>query len=145
MSPNPVSYAEDVLGVHAVWVEADERLAAHGKLVRERADLHKQIRTIKTRIVDRETDLTVDAPSAFPDASATERTRLLKVAFHKDAALQDMRAEEDDLQATLDMIDADVRHHETGLRVLSARMEELAGLLHFYASARSKSHTQTER
>ena len=134
MAKNPVKYAEDTLGVHAVWDEAQDRLELHRSNSVERSKTHTELRTLRRQIADREMDLTAEAPTLWPDANSTERGRLLKVHIQHDSAIQDMRSHEDDLQATLDLLDAEIRHDEMGLRVLAARMAELGGLLQFYSS-----------
>lgn len=140
MAGNAVSYAEDVLNVHEVWREAEDRLALHKQALDDRRQVRAEVRALQRKIADREADVAIDVRGkALGSEAKTELDRRTKQAIHDDPALQDMRAEMDDLKATEDMHDSEVKHHELGCNVLRGRMEQLGGLLHFYAAARSKS------
>lgn len=137
MSGNPVKYAEGTLGVHDVWEESQKRMTRLETALAERSEGVTAIRRLKSAIADRERDLTSDLTAEHADAkTATERNRLVKEGLRADARLQDLRSELDELQATQDLLDGEVKLHETGLHVLAARMSELGGLLQFYAGAR---------
>lgn len=137
--PNPVTYAEDTLGVHDVWTDAQRRLEQHAAAVAERAALTTAIRRLKVRITDREAELTSDLTAVHADVkTVTERNKLVKEGIQKDPQVQDMKSELDDLEATRDMVSADIARHEQGCHVLAARMTELGGLLNFYAAARNR-------
>ena len=137
--PNPVLYAEQELGVHDVWNQAQQRLAQHAAAVAEKASLTTSIRRLKVRMADREAELTSDLIGLHADLkTATERTKAVKDGIQKDSQMRDLRAELDDLESTRDMITADISSHEQGCHVMAARMVELGGLLQFYAAARTK-------
>jgi hypothetical protein len=129
---NPVTYAEDTLKVHAVWVEAQSRLDTHARLVTERVQTLRDLRAVREEISDRKLELASDPAAA--GSSHAERERNLKALVSADHTVRTLQAQEADLMATVDMADAELKHHEVGLRVLAARMTELGGLLQFYAS-----------
>lgn len=135
-TPNPVKYAEDTLGVHSVWEEARRRLDHHDQLTHNLAQCHVGLRSLRSEIAERELEITAKAHELWPNVSGTERARLLKVGLAQDDALRSLRDAERTLLSAQDSLELDKHHHEQGIRVLSARMVELGGLLQFYASVR---------
>jgi hypothetical protein len=133
---NAVTYAEDTLGVHVVWEEAQQRIEAHGLATEGALRAKRDIRDIEERITDREAEITSDERGANPDMKITAFKEHLKVAFANDSVHQALVAELANSQNVRDGHDADMRHHELGIRALTARMTELGGLLEFYAAAK---------
>jgi hypothetical protein len=130
---NAVQYAEEELGVHEVWQSHND--AIHNLLVqRSSVDGHKAtIRSLKEQMVDREFDLLSDLMNIDPDASATARNQVLKRVSHTDSLMGELRKDLATAESDLATAETVLRVTEAELRGTAARMEQLAGLLRFYA------------
>lgn len=136
--PNAVQYAENTLGVHTPWSEAQTRLASHDSYTTAEVGAAALIRLLKDQIADYEAEVVSQWRADEPSLSATAFKQYVKDRLGVDTNWRKLR---DDLTAhevARDAAEAGRRHEEQGLRVLSARMEELAGLLHFYAAAKTE-------
>lgn len=136
---NPIQYAEDTLGVHAVWTETQARLETHKQLTDERASLLGELRVNRTFQADREAVIVAEVVGEYSELSDTARNRIVKTKVHDDAEHRRLRSEERALQSRLDLVDGSLTHHERGIGALSSRMVELGGLLNFYAAAKNQS------
>ncbi len=136
MAKNPVDYAEEVLGVHQVWDEANTRLAAHEEAKNTFLTSLSGIRYLEEQIAVREAAIVTEQRGEHPDMKIMEFKQHVATLLASDPdAMQhatDLREEKD----TKERAEQDMRHHELGLRALTARMTELAGLLEFYAAAK---------
>lgn len=133
---NPVEYAEGTLGVHQVWDEANDRLVAH-EVVKDRylASL-SGIRYVEQQIATREGEIVAEQRGEHPDMKIMEFKQHIAAVMATDEKAVELNtslAEEKDIR---DAAKADMQHHELGLQALTARMNELAGLLEFYAAAK---------
>jgi hypothetical protein len=132
----PVDYAEDVLGVHAVATEADDVHAALASHLAVHATAASTIRSLNDRIDAREFELAGEIRSEHPDISQTALERAIKDARQSDDVMRGLRRELRDVQSEQDLAQADIERNKYRLRVLSARMNELGGLLAFYGAAK---------
>ena len=147
MSSSSVNYAENVLGVHNPWSESLRRLESHRVAGERIASIKTEIRNTKASVDDRRLSLISEAPAKYPDLSITARKDQLRIDFAHDAHLIHLEQEVRRLEGELDSAEAERRHHELGLHILTARMNELGGLLNFYAEAKAaagrKKHLNT--
>ena len=133
---NPVKYAEDTLAVHVVWAEANTRLAAHEASKVAYLSALSGIRYTEQQIAAREGEIVAEQRGDHPDMKIMEfkqHVATVMSADEKAVELNTAMAEEKDAR---DAAKADMQHHELGLGAITARMNELAGLLHFYAAAK---------
>lgn len=137
--PNPVQYAEETLGVHDVWAECRERLAQHDASRTTYLDAVAQLRDLKAAVQTREAEITSDQRGEHPDMKITAFKEHLKVAFEEDTVHTAYRDEIAEQEIRRDNAESEMRHHELGIRALTARMHELAGLLEFYGAAKRAS------
>lgn len=134
--PNPVHYAEDYLGVHEVWEEAEHRLLDHRRLTEDIKELNRRIRGAKENLADRESVLVADHGADLVGLSKTAAKEHMKAVIDADAEAQRIRDQIATAEAERQEADLDLRHQEVGLKVLTARMQELDGLLEFYAASK---------
>lgn len=131
---NPVVYAEHTLKVHAVYEKALEELdryeVARGALVSAQSAL----RFAREELADHEADFTVICRGENPKLSATAFDRMLKVSLQQDSKHRDLRRHIAELQEEVDSAELDVKTLDRRLEVAVSRMNELAGLLTFYAA-----------
>lgn len=152
---NPVTYAEQVLGVHAPWQEVQERLSNHAAASESADETAIQLRATRRELEDRKRNITNLAPQSvnWPD-KVTPQKEFIKRAIDNDEECLRLERSIEELQAAHDEYKSTARHHELGIHALSARMTELGGLLTFYSEVKraettsqispNKSNTQEE-
>jgi hypothetical protein len=146
------AYAEGTLGVDRVYDSANAALEAMGT-AKDRALLAStKRRRLDSNIADREADLASDERASNAELSATAFEKHIKAVFHADEELRDLRAQRDSLVAEYERAEADAEIARMTARVEAARLEELGGLLHFYAAVKQSARqandnmtTRTER
>jgi chromosome segregation ATPase len=137
---NPVRYAEDVLGVHQVNADAEQRLESMRATHVHLADAQDLKRRLSERIAVRESEVISDERAAHTDVTATAFERYIKTVLTLDADLRAMKAQLLDVQTRIDRDEMMLREIEFDLRRLTGRMEELGGLLRFYAARSNKTN-----
>ncbi len=139
--PNPVTYAEETLGVHDVYAECRTRLQGHDEARNIYLDAIAQLRDLRAAVTTREAEITSDERGEHPEMKITAFKDHLKVVFEADTVHMAYRDEIAIQEIRRDQAESEMRHHELGIRALTARMHELAGLLAFYGAAKeAKKH-----
>lgn len=132
-----MNYAEHVLGVHTVYDEAKAATADLKKAHKAVVEWAGQKRDLVESINDRTAVLTGELRAKYNDLSATAFKPVLDNALQLDEDLKRLRRELATAQKEHDRAEAAVREVEHTIRVKAARMDELGGLLHFYAATKS--------
>jgi hypothetical protein len=138
MPPNAVQYAEDVLEVHKVWQQAQERFDQYTSALGDRAKLQSDLRKIRASLSDREAILIQEGRIKYAELSATAFDKVYRTLVHDDSDHRELREHERERQCDLDLVEADISAHEYQLKLFTSRMNELGGLLEFYAAAKRK-------
>lgn len=133
---NPIAYAEDTLNVHGVHSEASQAYAALEEALDQYTELGRVIREVTDAIETREYDLVAAHRGENPDISQAALDRWLKEQVHKDETLSDLHRDLRTAQDGQAAKHAEVDKNKYRLRVLTARMNELGGLLTFLAAAK---------
>lgn len=143
MARNPVKYAEEHLDVHGPWKEAQFRLHEHFEASARVTATKSLIREHKRSIEDLKHEITALAPSleGWPDKIMAQKD-FIKLQIAESAEIQKHESTLASYQSEMEDAIAEARHHELGIGVLSARLVELGGLLHFYAESK---HAETAR
>lgn len=134
---NPVQYAEETLGVHGVWQECQDRLAAHDQAKALYLKALSGLRDTKAELADRERSIVSDERGNHPDMKPMAFKDHIKSVLDGDLYIKGYRKDLAGFESLRDEAEADMRHHELGVRALTARMHELAGLLDFYGAAKA--------
>jgi len=134
---SPVTYAEDTLGVHTVYSDAQDVHEELDKNLGIYATQAKRIRQANDAIDQREFDLAGELKAEDPSLSIEGMKRAIKDAHRTDETLNKMRKVLYDAQGKQEDAYAESETCKYRLRVLSARMNELGGLLAFLAAAKS--------
>jgi hypothetical protein len=142
MTGGPVRYAEDTLGVHRTDAAVTERLGELAAANAVASGLHHQKRQIAERLLLAEADIVADERAANPEMSQAAFDRHIKTALALSTRCQALRGEQIEVQHQIDLAENGVREIEFHVRHGIARLEELGGLLRFYAAAR-KHNTST--
>ena len=134
---NPVTYAEETLGVHKIY---DEALAIQSELDTLMTDLdkvHDKRRDTELRLTDREMEIFFDERSTHTEMSATALDQHVKLVRHKDEDHQLLRSQLNALRGEVGGLEIDVDFAKARLRTVQVRMEQLGGYLNFLAAAKN--------
>lgn len=107
----------------------------HDALERE-TNATKQIRQLRDQINDREHQIVTGSRPAFIELSETAWNKKAKELFHDDPNLKELRQKIRDEEAKHDQAQADVKYCTTDCQMFASRMDELSGLLNFYAASK---------
>ena len=140
-----VEYAEQKLGVHAVYEEAIKLQEQLDDMATHLDKAQDTIREVSGKILDRETDVYLEERSRHAEQSATWLKEHVKHTERKDPELIRLRAELEAAQSNKSGLEYDWEVLKSQLRILEARMHELGGYLHFLAVAKqAELYTQTQ-
>lgn len=148
-SPKPtaqqraIDFAKNTLAVDAVF---DEARAALDELEDRQETLAKtsaRRRNIEAEIADREIELIAEHRAANAEMSQAAFDRHMKVVLQQDDQLLDLRTTREAHVSEHERAEYDAERAKLQVRLLSARMEELGGLLHFYAAVKIASSSDT--
>ena len=131
-----IDFAKNVLGVDSVF---DEARAAMDELEDRQETLHKtstRRRNIEAEIADREIELIAEERANNLDLSQAAFDRHMKIVLQQDNQLLDLRTTREAHVSEHERAEYDADRAKLQVRLLSARMEELGGLLHFYAAVK---------
>lgn len=129
------TYVEDTLGVDAVYGEATEALTRHEAEQENMVRCAKAKRDLHEKIDTREQELVAEHAATW-DGSQAAFDRHIKAVFQNDGDLVSLRASVRTASTEYERAEAAARHLEFTIRVATARMEELAGRLHFYGAVK---------
>jgi hypothetical protein len=137
---NPVTYAEDDLGVHEILEAA---LKARKKLDEEilsvLADARDQKRKAEQDLEDREMDLLIDERGKHSDMSATALKEHVRIALHKDDEWRRLRDLVRTLTDQIDGAEVDRKLADRDIEIGCARMNQLGGYLFYLGAAKQAS------
>lgn len=136
MAQNPVEYAEKALQVHKVYEEAVAAEAELQTIHNELAQCKIKENSLQQNISDREMDLLSEERGKHPEMSQAGMERHLKLVLHVDTAYREMIRELMEVHDTQTAQNANRSITESKVRVLTARMTELGGYLHYLAAAK---------
>lgn len=136
MADRAITYAEQNLHVHDVWDEAKEAQRDLREAQKAAVEYAQQKRTLIEAMNERTAQFTAAERGRLSDISATAFEQHLKTALQLDPALMRLRQEYSAAQSQHDLAEASVREAEFRCRMYAARMEELGGLLNFYAATK---------
>lgn len=102
------------------------------------------MREQKSKLSDRKLEVAAEMPSrdGYAAMKVTDQREALKRALADDPTCNEVETKIEELQSEVDIKSAELKHHELGLSVLSARMHELGGLLSFYSAAKQAEITR---
>lgn len=133
---DPISYAEESLGVHRVFEEGERRYELHAEASDALDRTSDEIRSVRAEIEASEIELVSDLRAQQNDMSKTAFGEFLKERLKEDADLRVLRTRLAHLEGVRAEYERQVKHHQLGVHLATARMEELGGLLEFYAACK---------
>lgn len=132
-----ILYAEQTLGVHDAYDAAKDGLTALRETQTAATEHAAQKRNLVEALEDQRFALVARERGIHPEMSATAFEQHMKEIVHTDVQAKHIRAEIAACQHQIDLAEAGTREHEFTIKVQAARLEELGGLLHFYAAVKA--------
>lgn len=135
---NPVQYAETQLGVHTVYAEAQSEYAAYVAAADRLEDAEQAIRHTAAMHDDRQAVLVAEhGPATAALTTQAARKAHMQSVFDADPEIKDLEDRLSTLNADKRLAQRDMSVNKMGLELRIARMQELGGLLQFYAVAKA--------
>ena len=131
-------YAENELGVHKVYNEARQARQSLDNTLTALSERRDSRRDVEERIIFRELDLTSDERGKHADMSEAAMARHLKLVFHGDSELQQLRTDLRELQDSIEGLEYDKLIAETDIKIAVSRLQELGGYLQYLAVIKSQ-------
>lgn len=153
MPPTParkaLDYAENELGVHQVFEDAQHLAANLDKLLGDLDKAHDTKRALQSAIEDRGYELLSVERGKHHDMSATALDQHMKQVRYRDDAMKQYRSQLDAVTGEIQGLEYDAEMLRLQTKILTARMQELGGYLHYLAAVKeadtlSKATTTTE-
>lgn len=136
MATNPIKYAEQELGVHEVYDRAQAAQQRFAKFIVTLNETNNAIRHIHEMMDDREQEVVAEQRAANPDMSTTAFKEHMKEVVQQDETMRDFRKDLMEKQNSRDTAETSVEAAKYAMRVEAARLNELGGLLNFYAATK---------
>ena len=142
------SYVES-LGVNSVYDDAKARRQELDSKMQTLHTCRSRKRELESLKVDVEMQVTEELRGEHPDWSVAEFDRQIKVAFSNEGRIREIRDELVMLQGEIELYEFDISLLEIDIKIATARLHELGGLLQFMAvikgiSAANRSQTKQE-
>lgn len=129
-------YAEDKLGVHRVWANAEQLVVQLQSDYKRAAELEAEARTLNFDIERRKQILLVDETDQNAGMNVTAFERHMTLVKAKDAKLLKLSEQLNECMAHRDLVNATIRGAENNLKAHNARMNELGGYFKYLSSAK---------
>lgn len=136
MNQRALTYAEESLGVHKVWVNSEELVLRLQEMYKAHAQLEGNTRFLSTQIDRRKSDLLEYETLDKPELSVTAHERHMKIVYGADKELRTMLDSYNAEMAARDSLMADIRGAETNHKAHVARMNELSGYFQYLSVAK---------
>lgn len=134
-----LQYAEQELGVHTVYREAEQLVEEIDRISAELDVWHDDKRSIVEDIADREALLLGEERARHPEMSATGLDQHLRSQKRLDPELKTLRDKLNQRLADISGGEYDLAVLNSRLRIKVARMEELGGYLNYLAAVKQDS------
>jgi hypothetical protein len=131
-----LAYAENELGVHSVWNDAQEASLAMDEVLVDLDKAQDRRKELDQLIENREMDLLISERGKHPDHSEAAFNRHLKEVHYKDAELQNLKVLRNSAAGEASGLELDVQYAKARISILAARMTELGGYLHYLGAVK---------
>lgn len=131
-----LAYAEDKLGVHRVWTNAEQLVVQLQEAYRVQAGFEAEARDLAFQIERRKQVILIDESKAGAAMTVAALERHIKLAQAGDEELTKLQELHNTNAGHRDRVSADIRGAENNLKAHNARMNELGGYFEYLASAK---------
>lgn len=132
-----LTYAEDKLGVHQVWVNTEQLVLNAQAAYVVRAGLESEARDLAFQVERRKQIILVDESKANAGMPVTAFERHIKLVQAGDEELTKLQELYNANAAHRDRVSAEIHGAETNLKAHVARMNQLSGYFNYLASAKN--------
>lgn len=136
-----LDYAES-LGLNSVYEDAKTARNALDEVLTAVAESRDKKRALEAAKLDREMELAEEEAGRHPDMSNAAMERHLKVRYHKDEYLRELRGKLAGVIDDLDGLDLDRTMAETDIKIAVGRLNELGGYFQFMAVVKQASEAR---
>lgn len=133
--PNAVQYAEDTLGVNAVYERCQLLRTRLEASLEELARIRRDKRENEALLSDFEYELLSQQAAEHSELSQAALERHMKMFLSKDDTHKELRRVIREKQFSIDECEGTMKTLEADIRIESARMTELGGYLQYLAAA----------
>lgn len=134
MSSDARKYAEDKLGVHAVWEELNAEIAKMDDALTRLDKAQDDRRKLEDDYDDREVELTGEMRGIHPNMTDTRFKSEWKGWERSDSRLREIRQELNNVKSIIQGEEIELDLCRTRIKVGSARLIELGGYLNYLAA-----------
>jgi len=131
-------YAEDKLGVHTVYGEVLIVRQRLDDILTELGEARDKKRITERSIEDRQFEIMSHELATHSSMSAAAMDKHLKLAYHGDPTLQQLRAQHVAAVNDLDGLELDRAMAETDIKIAVARLHELGGYFEYLAAIKNQ-------
>lgn len=134
-----LKYAEETLGVHAVYGEAQAHIRNADERRRALAEARRNKVMAEEAYADAELAFVADERSQNAEMSQTAFEKFIKGRIHADPNLRRLRGQLADHVRDMELLEADLRKAQNLIDVTTARLHELGGYLAYLAAIKQAS------
>lgn len=145
MSARALKYAEEKLGVHAVFEETVGLVDELDKLFADLDKAQDRRRELDDAYSDREVELAGEMRGVHPNMSDTRFKSEWKGWERADDKLRELRVELSKVRSEIQGLEYDADILKLRIKVGSSRMEELGGYFHYLAAVKNQAEKTTQK
>lgn len=134
--PPALQYAEEHLGVHKVFDEANDLDAQLNDYLTALDKAQDDRRELDEKIADHEMSLLIEERGKHPDHSEAAFGRHLKEVYHKDQELKQLRSTRNAKAGECTGLELDIEYTKSRVRTMQSRMVELGGYFQYLAAVK---------
>lgn len=127
-----LDYAE-TLGLNTAYEQAKSSRDLLDETLTSLAEMRDKKRALEAKKTDREMDVVIDETGKHQDLSQAALDRHLKVVFHKDSVLADIRGQYQQVTSDIEGLEYDVDLYNADIKIAVSRLHELGGYFQFMA------------
>lgn len=131
-----LTYAENELGVHAVYQEAQNFRAALDDTLTELGAARDKKRAVEVMLQDAELHVISEERSANPEMSQAQMDKHIKVVLSKNASIRALREQILEIVGDVEGLEFDRTMSETDIKIAVARLHELGGYFEYLAAVK---------
>jgi chromosome segregation ATPase len=136
VSSKALEYAEDTLGVHKIYEDAQTARKDLDECLTKLSEARDKKRDLEFRIADHEQEVAADEWGKHPDMAQTRMDKHLKNALWRNDDWRELREQLSKVTGDVEGLEYDRAVAEADLRIAVSRMQELGGYLQYLAAVK---------
>lgn len=143
MTAKALVYAEETLGVHAVYEQAQAARKELDECLTLLAEARDSKRDLEVQLSDREMEITALEFGKHADMAQWRMEKHVKQAVHTDEGWRAIRDKLTEVLKTIEGLELDRTMAEQDIKIAVSRMGELGGYLSYLAEVKRAANTMT--